>query len=42
LAIAKKMAACTFYQNALRSEVVQKSRLTSFEEQTEDIKLFSY
>jgi hypothetical protein len=38
----KKDGGCTFYQNALWSEVVQKSRLTSFEEQTEDIKLFSH
>jgi hypothetical protein len=35
--IAIKMAAYTFYQNALRPGIVESSRLTSFEEQTEYI-----
>ena len=38
----KKDGGCRFYQNALRSEIVQKGELTSFEEQTEHNRLFSY
>ena len=38
----KKDGGCRFYQNALRSEMVQKGELTSFEEQTEHNRLFSY
>ena len=38
----KKDGRCRFYQNALRSEIVQKGALTSFEEQTEHNRLFSY
>ena len=37
----KKDGGCRFYQNALRSEIVQKGELTSFEEQTEHNRLFS-
>ena len=33
---------CRFYQNALRSEIVKKCKLTSFEEQIEDNRLFSH
>ena len=34
--VSKEMAACRFYQNALRSKIVYKCKLTSFEEQTGD------
>ena len=38
----RKDGGCRFYQNALWSEIVQKAKLMSFEEQTEDNRLFSH